>query len=481
MGLITRKIQKPELTNKAPSKAAFALLFLGLVLIFLSGYYYDLVLITEHSLKFWDILFNDGIAGLAKFYSSAESMFIEGNPSTEAPYNIFVYILLAVLNIPTMLLRGGEEYLRNAFPALLWSKFVIMLLLAFAVYCFYKLLDCFDLSTDQKYFGVFMFCSSIFLVSATVYTAQIDIGGVAFTMLGLRAYLKNDRKQMYIFFMIACLFKLFALFIFIPLMLLREKRVLYFLRDVVFVMLPFILTDMILFAILDPDRVSQSRFFLILTFNNLPINDDHGSVFIMVYIIIAILCYNYKLKSNEVYERYVALYVCIAVFTSFIVFSRLHTYWCVLIVPYITILLLVNKPKQKINLFLEIIGSSALVLSQMIYSPPVFAPEHARRFALRVVEGRIVEFDTTTLFVHLVGQENYNYFAILLLSIFAACFIGLLIVNFPKSQDINGEAGCDEKQFKYIVYLRAAISVAIMFIPAFVYLLNVVVISKLNA
>ncbi len=467
--------------KQIPNKTAFVLLFLGLVLVFFSGYYYDLVLITEHSLKFWDILFEEGVGGLAKFYSSAEHMYIEGKPSSEAPYNIFVYILLAVLNIPTLFLRGGEEYLRNSFPALMWSKFVIMLLLGFAVCSFYKLLDCFKMTIEQKYFAVFVFCSSLFLVSSTVYTAQIDIGGIAFTMLALRYYILNDNKKAMIFFMIACLFKLFALFIFIPLWLLRQKKILLFLRDAFLVLLPFILTDVVLFQILDPERVSQSRFFLIITYNVLPINDGAGSMFIMAYIIIAIFCYAYKLKPDETeFNNYITIYVCLAVFASFIVFSRLHTYWSVLVTPYLTLLILRRTRFQKLNILAEMIGSASLVLSQMIFSPPVFGTDNAARFGLRWIEGQTVYFDTTTFFAYLVGQENYNYFAITLLSAFAACFIAILIINFPRRKMLQDVEVCDQKEIKQLVYLRAFINICIALIPAFVYLLNILVISKLN-
>lgn len=82
--------------------------------------------------------------------------------------------------------------------------------------------------------AVYAFLFSGILLMAAYYVGQYDIIGVVFAVYGVYYYLKGDYKKFYLFFALAITCKYFALLLFICLVLLYEKRILYIVRNMVF-------------------------------------------------------------------------------------------------------------------------------------------------------------------------------------------------------------------------------------------------------
>jgi len=61
--------------------------------------------------------------------------------------------------------------------------------------------------------------------------AQSDMLYTYLTVLGIHAFLKNDKKKFILFFAMAVSCKVIAVFVFIPLLLMMEKRILHIARD----------------------------------------------------------------------------------------------------------------------------------------------------------------------------------------------------------------------------------------------------------
>lgn len=80
-----------------------------------------------------------------------------------------------------------------------------------------------------------MFASSLFVVLPTVAIAQIDMITVFLMLWGIREYLNSDQItwKFLLIFSFAAAMKIFALFVFIPLVLLKEKRILYVIVDMI--------------------------------------------------------------------------------------------------------------------------------------------------------------------------------------------------------------------------------------------------------
>lgn len=73
----------------------------------------------------------------------------------------------------------------------------------------------------------YLFATSPIAIFAVFIFSGYDIFGVLFILLGIHAYLARDLKKFVLWFSIAISFKYFAAFIFLPLVLIIEKRPLY--------------------------------------------------------------------------------------------------------------------------------------------------------------------------------------------------------------------------------------------------------------
>jgi uncharacterized membrane protein len=84
-------------------------------------------------------------------------------------------------------------------------------------------------STKAKWLSA-IFASSPIAVFAVFIFGQYDIIGIFFTMLGFYYYVKDNRLRFSLFFSLAISVKYFALIPFLPLLLLKEKRILPLLK-----------------------------------------------------------------------------------------------------------------------------------------------------------------------------------------------------------------------------------------------------------
>lgn len=206
-----------------PGRAAWLALGLLLTVCFVSYCYTDLHLIVRHSLNLWRQL---GQGRLLHFYRTATPLTVGAlNPQTgEVPYDIWVYLLIAVWNLPVLLWEQLTGLTLDASVlAILWAK--LGLLLPFAG-CFWALCGIADTLGAPRRAGwaCFAFAGSLFALNGLFCIGQIDIISVFFTLMGLWAWLRRQRRGFLGWFCLAVTCKMFALFVFLPLLLLWEKR-----------------------------------------------------------------------------------------------------------------------------------------------------------------------------------------------------------------------------------------------------------------
>lgn len=144
-----------------------------------------------------------------------------------ANYSIPIYILLSIWNLPMLALSEviGVDFL-SWWVGILWSKTFIVMFALLSSYMIYKILLLCNVEKKKAYLGVFLFLSSIIVFDVIFVTVQLDIVPVFFMLLGLYGYLKKDNVLFFISFTIAVPFKMFAILLALPLILLRQKNLL---------------------------------------------------------------------------------------------------------------------------------------------------------------------------------------------------------------------------------------------------------------
>ena len=151
-------------------------------------------------------------------------------------YFPLVYIIFAIWNLPLKVLglmhdvaAGGVTL---SIVELAWTKLLIAVFYfatAYVMFLIGRLLSAH--SQRAKYIAIIFATSPIAIFGAFIF-GQYDIIGVFFTMVGFYFYIKRDYLKFSLFFSLAISLKMFPLVLFVPLLLLVEKRILQIIKYV---------------------------------------------------------------------------------------------------------------------------------------------------------------------------------------------------------------------------------------------------------
>ncbi|MDE6056196.1 MAG: hypothetical protein K2G55_21110, partial [Lachnospiraceae bacterium] len=216
-----------------------------------------------------------------------------------------------------------------------------------------------------KWLGLFL--SSTLLVFLPVFhLGQVDVVYLVFMLWGVRKYIEGNYKEFIFAFMIANPVKYLSVFVYIPLILLKEKRVLYILRDIVigFVLIPIELiiknmTSILCWlGVIDASQVripytlatSQIRILLVNVWGAGP--DNMGaSIVVIAYVIICILAY--RSCYNDARRGKLSTWFCFSSIAVLVTFGTMKCYWIILMAPFMILLLFMDKRNIRINFVLE--------------------------------------------------------------------------------------------------------------------------------
>ena len=252
------------------------------------------------------------------------------------------------------------------FLSRIYGKSVLLVALAISAWLVYSI--CKEIKIDERKakWGAFLFCSSILTFTAIGINGQTDILGIVFILLGLKAYIKKKKLSFLIFFMIAFTFKQYALFIFVPLLLLIEKKVWKIGINTAAVFLLHVFSDWVF----DPNSqamIEKKNFeldiFNRLLANRLPLVNASVPVVGVLLLIVCLYCYLHKeIKEQEEFYRlsiFVPLLAMAALFISF----ESSSYWYLHLAPYLAIMAVYNSANAKKCIMFETAALVCLTLA----------------------------------------------------------------------------------------------------------------------
>jgi len=390
------KEKKQGRDMRKPLKVEWIIL-LGAIIAFSCLYLYnDLAFSSAGGLRVWNCIAE---GKLSLFYWSNYPG-VEGSVlpdgSAGGSYDFLIYSIFAVYNFPLWIWEKitGLSFL-SFYPTRLYLKGIIWLFSGFSALLIYKIAVLCGSRKENAIWG-----PVLFLTSSLFYTAEITIGGydiisVTFSLLGIYGFLKKNDKCFLTSFAVAIATKLFAFWLFIPLLLLREKKIwklavktLLALSAIIIPKLYFALGSQAAIAkgvqlgtetlnaatavseapmvvndvIAHSDIIDEALFptdytaiFTFLSIDNLPL------VFVGMFAV-WICCYFIKRELTGIE----VIYLCAVVMSIFMVTVKLHPYWCILIVPYIILLIILNPGRIKENFLLELLISAGYVFNKAI-------------------------------------------------------------------------------------------------------------------
>ena len=295
-----QKLKKKDV----PTKIEWIFLIILFLFLFVNFMFPDIILTTNHSISFYDLLFKND---LIHFYS--ENYIINGPLGTTfMTYDFPIFAVMGLWNIPLLLLQKIFNFIwYNNFFSILYAKSILILFSILTLWIMKKILILLKKEKNDISWYNFLFISSpIFLMVIGLF-AGYDIISIFFSLVGIYYYLQNKDKQFLLFFAIAISLKLFALILFIPLLLLKYKKlgkiVLY-----LAISLSILVFSKIIYMNAPMYQESLNSFndgmITYLMTNNFAGSFSNVSIFAIIYTIICIWCYLKEYKGKETLEKY---------------------------------------------------------------------------------------------------------------------------------------------------------------------------------
>jgi len=394
--------------------------------------YNDLPMIVRHAINIWYQLED---ANLMHFYETGYQLPIGklNQLSGEVPYDFGLYIPFALWNFPVYIWEkvSGLTFEGNLL-ALLWIRIGLMIPFAGCNWALWKIGSFLEKDETEKSCLCFLFSSSLFLINGLFCLGQIDIINTFFMLMGLLAYMKREKKKFILWFMLAITCKVFALMIFLPLLVLWEKRILHIIANLLQAMILTLGTKVIFFydkmqtpTTFDERRFSRFLFDRQITFNNCSI-----SFFVLFFSILLIWCWNEECCR----ERWVnkAVWTAFAGYACFFCGATTYPYWAVVFSPFIPLLILLYPEKGKLLLWLEMIAAVLYFLKGVCDYGWVYTAETNMRWMLMgILNGR--EIRGVDFQQHFKNLDEYTQKTVqtVLLTGFWAVIAGVLANTYP--------------------------------------------------
>lgn len=349
---------------------------LGL-LFFVSFMYTDIVETTRDGMTFWDALFS---GRLRQFYVMNENVTISGRFGTSgaAIYDFPVYFVFAIWNLPLWIYeKVTGAFALDRLVGVLWAKSIsipFLIGICLTMIRIGKRIRGDAFPADK---ALLMFGSSVLFLVPVLIMGQYDAFCLLFMLLGTDAYIAGKNKQFLAWFAVAVTFKLFALFVFIPLVLLKEKRLLRVCGSMA-AGLSFLVFWKIVqgsfFVVSETGTDYVSGHLLTFIFQSqIGFTYQSSSVFIMAFLFVCMFCY-FRTPIPAERSGIWAVYGALMGLAPFFIASLTHPQWSLLMLPFIVLLVFARKDSEcATGMWISTIFSSGLLLAQFIYYFWVFS------------------------------------------------------------------------------------------------------------
>ena len=345
-------------------------LFLLLIALFfvISYSYGDIIITTRHSIRLWDCLFDGHFFDFYHYNVNAATENSVFTTPQSAAYDFTIYLIFAIWNFPLWVVEKLFQIpVTENFFCLIWPKLLLVLSAFFAAKSLKRIVTVLDLGEKAANWVPFIWCSSVLVCSSMLMISQYDIISLLFILLGFEAYLKADTKKFILFFALATSCKYFALLIFLPLVLLRWKKIWQIIALTVssfaltlFWKALFLLASQ---SIVEPSIVGS--LLNTISTNTLDVGLYSAALFFIAFI--ATCIFAYSRNDEPELQKLNALYVSTASMIGFIALTQIYPYWCILATPFLVLICFANRERLKLNLFLEMGLGLSIVFQQMFY------------------------------------------------------------------------------------------------------------------
>ncbi len=294
--------------------------------------FYDLFMIAKSGLRMIDAVKAGKFFDYYDYAYNAELMNGSASLYYGYNYNVLLIIPVALLMIPfSFFTDGGVEYSIIGNFLVLYLNVIVAVLTLLAVKLTGKICDLADMPKDFRQ-SVRRFCIfSPLLLYITIAFGQLDILYVILMLTALTFYYRGRYRVFSLIMAFAVSMKLLPLMVFIPLILLVNKRV----RDIVINMLICLSVKAVTMLLFERSAGYHVVSYMVSSWHGFTDKLFERSVggvslFIMLYAGICILCYISDVKADDRPGLlYRSMTVVFAVYAAFAAFVDWHPQWLI--------------------------------------------------------------------------------------------------------------------------------------------------------
>ncbi|SDA66406.1 hypothetical protein SAMN02910368_01894 [Lachnospiraceae bacterium G11] len=425
-----------RINNRKIGKPEWIILFLLLVFPYLTECFYDILATYTHGYSLLRVTLR---GEFFDFYDIAKIFMLENAPDDTlknlwgAVYSLPIYIIFGLWSIPIALIRKITSIGLYDIGVILWYK---MLVVAFAVASLqkmYRILKKAGLEKDTVLIACFLLASSLFYVLPIMFMAGYDVILVFFILWGIELYLENYNGYKWIVvFGIATTFKMFALFLFFPLLLYKEKSILSCIYKTLVAIIPLVFFSSLFWGSEVYLSVSSNflpEFVKRILANTMP--GGNSSIPIIIFLWIALCIWAYLQHQDYGYKEMLSYvsWMGLVSFSLILVFAYCHPQWVTILAPFIYITVGLNMHRIKINMILELFCTFSISLFYILHFDWVYCCGNSMKFCLLNTLG-IHKSSSPSLAQ--VFHETFEYtYDSMIFALFAVTIIALIVINRP--------------------------------------------------
>ena len=304
-----------------------------------------------------------------------------------AYYNIALYFVFAVFELPVFIFNAIFSLPVNETLLFFLGKFVAAVFLFGSLYIF-RLIAA-ELEMDEKTgdLATLAFALSPPAFFSVFIMAQYDSVGLFFTLLALLYWLRG-RYTLFSFLMgIAVAFKLFPLFLLVPLILLVEKRPLHIIKHGALSLWLLELTTLLFWG-RTGDSALMSDLMIVRLFGGiLPMAFDVPA-FPLLYAALCLAAFLWNPAKERI--KQIGLWLCLAAYGLLFLWVGWHPQWVLLLVPFLVLTTFAEKHRTP-WFWIDVLLSAGFFLYCFIVHPSQ-------------LEGNLLDFGIVGL---LTGLKTY--------------------------------------------------------------------------
>lgn len=469
----------------------FGCIFVGIILF--SEMYGDFFATYRDGVNFWYAFFE---GHPLSFYSYVYA-YAGATPNRTivcgAAYDFTIYFFFALWNLPAWIYeRISGNYAESCFLLLAWGK---LMLPAIAVLIAGKMKSIYEYITkdsEDTATMIYVYFFSGILILAAYFIGQYDIIGVLFAVYGVDCFLRKKYKKFYLYFALAITCKYFAVLLFICLVLLYEKRILYIIRDLL-AGCSLVVVEKVLFSLgksyvsIHPEMAGTVKTSSSVVATGLlstrmgylfqmqyDMGVDTIAVFVLIMGLLAAYCYLQKPEDNYSFY-YRVIYISFVVNTSFILFTASTPYWAILLVPWFVLMVYCNDQNRKFNILVETIGISSFMIWHMAREAYFFNSGNCEGMLMYYLLGEPPYFvNGLSTVMQTLSEGSLSFVFNMCRYVFYTCMIILMVVNFPRKDKQSFRRATTEVGMRGLLIFRELCMVGIMFLPVAGYIVQVV-------